>query len=1215
MTDTSPSGPITLNVRTLEAQTYSIDIPVTDTVLQLKDRLATILSVPSPRQRLIFRGRVMADDKPLAEYSLENGHTLHLVTRPADAPTNRHNDTPQRRTGPTAGSGPLRFDTRDYQFSIIGIDEGALDQQIMQALGGFDSTHGLGMDLDGGSTLIQIGGDPSALRSLFGGNGGHFVQLGGQGGGTTEALEHSRALRSRVAPIPVPLGARPPPLETIDAELTRAATQLRNVQAILSHPSDQLEGIELEPLDVPGLEPVGADVDGDSTDITRMSNMLTQLSETSRAMANSLQALSDQYNNTIGSSERATLQHVSLRAARAMYRLASVQNTIFPMLANATFVDTAPGAVAYRFQPQPPTTTTAPATPQPAAGERPPPRQGPMMQGIPFPAFLRGPGVSPVTLGMIPSIVAHARGSAQNVNAAMAAAAAAAAVGSSGTNTGTPTSAASATSATSATSTTSAAPTTPTAPATLAATASSTTPRSTTAQRTTLATSVPIPQPGGGPIGQMVLGPNGSLSYTIQAPVRVVNRNITRLPTYATAAAAAANPFAQNQSQGMPTRFMIPADFAGAGFLDFWRNLSGQRSTAPAGVSSNSASASGSATAATPSSTQGAAQVQSDTSASVSSSSRRRERPEEFTQDGSDRAATRRRLESQVSQMNSSLIELENRLQHELDHFLERSGLGLGLGSRTGSESVAPFAGSSAPVQGSRLSTTSNTANNNLNAGSTSLPSAHTQPPTRPTATRSPSNDARRASGTTDSSSPVSSPSPNSPSIPTSSSQNSSSSSSSAASSAYNLGRIGVFISAILRMVDQPREDGSPRTLADVICNDPESESTPLQDLVRNVAESITVRETRSIVEGHPAPIRNIHSTLNFFIRERALSGQQLTESNLESVAVMFAHGIMNAVHVEDILETLTPAASIQISSADIRRISLDVLREHFRRLIYLVVSAPAGRESPTFARDVILWIRDVVGAWRVSFYGLFSERDQPEAQRIATHVVGSAIHDNGRRWVELSNRATNTLVNVLCANIVPRRRGEEQTGGLVGGAWPLMATGPRQSNTPRSSVCRAPSLLGSTAHPVPMGLIASSGSSNARGSAGGSFSRSPLSNSSTAAQINPSQVTSAEAETLSSNLARRIGEMMSPLGVNTAALESLYGSSIREAIRAELANIRTTTPESSSSTATAAAATPTSLTSVPDSSASAGPGTTIADVEKSDHRTRVEDAEDEDMI
>ncbi|KAG0066955.1 hypothetical protein BGZ90_001200 [Linnemannia elongata] len=1202
MTDTSPSGPISLNVRTLEGQTHSIDIPLSHTVLQLKDHLATLLSVPSPRQRLIFRGRVMADDKPLTEYSLEDGHTLHLVTRPADAPTNNHNDAPQarqttRRTGSVAGGGPLRFDTRDFQFSIIGVDDGPLDQQIMQALGGLGGAHGLDMDLDGGSTLIQIAGEPSVLRSLLGANGGHFVQLGGAGPGTAEAFEQARALRSRmVANGHVPLGASLPPLETIEAELTRVATQLRNVQTILSHPVDQLEGIELEPLDVPPLEAVNRNVDGDSTDIVRMGSILTQLSETSRAMANQLQSLSDQYNNTLGSSDHANLQRVSHRAARAMYRLASVQNTVFPMLANAAFVGTAPGSVSYRYQPQPPAATNAAATPQPAADERSPSQQGRIIQGIPFPAFIRGAGASPVTMGMIPSIMAHARASAQSVNAAMAAAAAAA--GTSGASSTAPAS----------TAPVAANPTTAsTTPATPAA------PRAATTQRMTPAASVPVPQPGAGPIGQMVLGPNGSLSYTIQAPVRLATRNAGRLPTYAATAAAAANPFALNTSQGMPTRFMIPADFAGAGFLDFWRNLSGQATMAASTTPSASASASGSASART-----GTAPglTQAEASSNASSSSRRRERPEDFPQDGTDRAASRRRLATQVSQMNSSLLELEDRLQHELGHILERSGLGLGLDLGSGSGSGSGSAALSTPAQSSRPHAI-NSNSTNVNIGSTSFPLARTQPPTRPSTTRSSSNDARRTSGATDSSSPVSSPSPSSPSVPSLSSQNSSSSaSSSTASSAYNLGRIGVFISAILRMVDQPREDGSPRTLADVICNDPESSSTPLQDLVRNVAESITVRETRSIVEGHPAPIRNIHPILNSFIRERALSGQQLTESNLESVAVMFAHGIMNAVHVEDILETLSPPASIQISSADIRRISLDVLREHFRRLIYLVVAAPAGRESPTFARDVILWIRDVVGAWRVSFYGLFSERDQPEAQRIATHVVGSAIHDNGRRWVELSNRATNTLVNVLCANIVPRRRGEEQAGGLVGGAWPLMATGPRQNNAPRSSVCRAPSLLGSTAHPVPMGPIVPSGSSNARGSASGSFSRSPLSNSTIADQITPSQVSSAEAETLSSNLARRIGEMMSPLGVNTTALESLYGSSIREAIRAELANMRasststsTTTPSTSSSSS--------ALTSTTARSSNNSSETTTAKAEKPgvpDHRTRVEDAEDEDM-
>src|SRR5690606_32500065 len=88
-------------------------------------------------------------------------------------------------------------------------------------------------------------------------------------------------------------------------------------------------------------------------------------------------------------------------------------------------------------------------------------------------------------------------------------------------------------------------------------------------------------------------------------------------------------------------------------------------------------------------------------------------------------------------------------------------------------------------------------------------------------------------------------------------------------SPAFNLGRIGVFISAILRMVDQPRADGSPRTLADVICRENEPTDTPMGFLLRAIAESVTIREARSIIEGYPAPLRNIHPVLNSFIRDR----------------------------------------------------------------------------------------------------------------------------------------------------------------------------------------------------------------------------------------------------------------------------------------------------------------------------------------------------------
>ncbi|KAF9215435.1 hypothetical protein BGZ59_001375 [Podila verticillata] len=871
----SSTDPITLRITTLDTRILSVSVPLQETVLQLKERLAVLLQVPSPRQRLIFQGRLLRDEDRLNDYALRDGHTIHLVTRPADAPVNPNNDVPRpnttNTTSTTTGAGPV-----DYQFHIID---------------------GMESQLTFGTAVIQ-GPGASATRPR------------------TSTSRRGQGL---------------PHLESIRAEMRRVSAQLRNVETILRRSEDEQDEVTLESLEVASAPETGdAAFDGDSTDLSSMSNMLTVLSDTSRMMARSLEALADEYNqsrNLDQPSARQILQRMSLRAARAMHRLASVQNTVFPMLANANFTGARPGPVLYRFQP--------------TSGRRSSTAQRPSQTTQQRPAS--GSSTTSTTTSTTASSRPHQFPSMASD------------AGRAGTRTHTfhfgPFSA-------------SRQPRPPTSSTNTTTAASSTSSASSTS------------------------APSGSRETTLPS----IFRPIGTFP--------------------MTGGFHVVnlEDFQAAMGLGLGLGLR------PPSRSTVNNPAPGSTPTATSSTAPTSATTRSD---SLTSRSRPRD-IDDLLQEGDSRASQRRRV--------------------DLDDLVDPSSAIYNRGARASASQAQP-------------STSSNSR--------------------RPVA---------------ESSSPASSPSPSSPSLPGSSSN---ASTTPAATPAYNLGRIGVFISAILRMVDQPREDGSPRTLADVICNDPESMSTPLQELVRNVAESITVRETRSIVEGYPAPLRNIHSTLSTFIREQALMGQQLTESNLEAVAVMFSESIMNAVHVEEFLETLSPRASIPISAADIRRISLDVLREHFRRLIYLVVAAPAGREStwPTFARDLILWIRDVVGAWRVAFYSLYPERDQAEAQRIATHVVGSAIHANGRRWVELSNRATNTLVNVLCANIVPRRRGEEQSGGLVGGAWPLMATGPGPRSS-RSAACMAPSLLGSTAPPAPLGPTTSSAPSSSSSSSSSTTTR-----------------------------------------------------------------------------------------------------------------------------
>ncbi|KAG0087076.1 hypothetical protein BGZ93_011169, partial [Podila epicladia] len=65
---TGSTEPITLRITTLDTRILSVSVPLQETVLQLKERLAVLLQVPSPRQRLIFQGRLLRDEDRLNDY-------------------------------------------------------------------------------------------------------------------------------------------------------------------------------------------------------------------------------------------------------------------------------------------------------------------------------------------------------------------------------------------------------------------------------------------------------------------------------------------------------------------------------------------------------------------------------------------------------------------------------------------------------------------------------------------------------------------------------------------------------------------------------------------------------------------------------------------------------------------------------------------------------------------------------------------------------------------------------------------------------------------------------------------------------------------------------------------------------------------------------------------------------------------------------------------
>lgn len=100
MADDSPvdAKTIAFSVKASNDQKFTMSVPDSLTVLELKEKLSTsdYADIPAERQRLIYSGRVLKDTDKLSAYNIKEGNTIHMVKGAASA---------QRQT-PAASSGP-----------------------------------------------------------------------------------------------------------------------------------------------------------------------------------------------------------------------------------------------------------------------------------------------------------------------------------------------------------------------------------------------------------------------------------------------------------------------------------------------------------------------------------------------------------------------------------------------------------------------------------------------------------------------------------------------------------------------------------------------------------------------------------------------------------------------------------------------------------------------------------------------------------------------------------------------------------------------------------------------------------------------------------------------------------------------------------------------------------------------------------------------------
>ena len=176
---------------TSNAQVYTVKISKSDTILKLKEECEKQTQIPPLSQNLVYKGRILVNEKLVSDYNIENDHTIILVKKHSapppkteSKPVSSSNTSEQSSSNNQASSNNSNPNTNTNPNTNNNTNNNAGNNSnpFLGGLGGLGGMGGMPDLSNLGSILGNI--DPNEINNMMqnmGGIGG-LGGLGGMGG-------------------------------------------------------------------------------------------------------------------------------------------------------------------------------------------------------------------------------------------------------------------------------------------------------------------------------------------------------------------------------------------------------------------------------------------------------------------------------------------------------------------------------------------------------------------------------------------------------------------------------------------------------------------------------------------------------------------------------------------------------------------------------------------------------------------------------------------------------------------------------------------------------------------------------------------------------------------------------------------------------------------------------------------------------------------------